>query len=167
MVLCNFWVVFTLLKQGSVCLCYNGTSRISRLTLQGDIIMRTSTFWPVLILALSSYAQAQTPSSAPPKLDKIEDVDTPITVTTKPGNERNITEKREGGRVTEATVKSGPSTYTVRANKLNSTALPGDAAGSANRGPLWTVKEFDIGKKKTKQREEDADDAPAPPPPKN
>ncbi|CAN7721333.1 hypothetical protein LJR289_005989 [Pseudoduganella sp. LjRoot289] len=130
--------------------------------------MRASTIWPVLILALSSYAQAQTPAAQPPKLDKIEEVDTPITVTTKPANERKVTEKREGGRVTEAKVKSGPSTYTVKPNSTTSTtALPGDASGgSANRGPQWTVMEFDIGKKKTKQKEgEAADDASAPPPP--
>jgi|EP01034_Spumella_vulgaris_P038739 hypothetical protein len=129
--------------------------------------MRASTIWPVLILALSSVAQAQTPSAAPPKLDKIEEVDTPITVTTKPANERKVTEKREGGRVTEAKVKSGPSTYTVKAqNTTSTTALPGDAAGSANRGPQWTVMEFDIGKKKTKQKEDEAaEETPAPPPP--
>lgn len=130
--------------------------------------MRASIIWPVLILALNSVAQAQTPSAAPPKLDKIEEVDTPITVTTKPANERKVTEKREGGQVTEAKVKSGPSTYTVKPKNTNSTtALPGDAAGSANRGPQWTVMEFDIGKKKTKQKEgEAADDTPAPPPAK-
>ncbi|KQW91771.1 hypothetical protein ASC94_16755 [Massilia sp. Root418] len=130
-------------------------------------MMRASIIWPVLVLALSSVAQAQTPSAAPPKLDKIEEVDTPITVTTKPANERKVTEKREGGRVTEAKVKSGPSTYTVKAqNTTSTTALPGDAAGQANRGPQWTVMEFDIGKKKTKQKEDEAaDDTPAPPPP--
>jgi hypothetical protein len=129
--------------------------------------MRASIIWPVLVLALSSVAQAQTPSAAPPKLDKIEEVDTPITVTTKPANERKVTEKREGGRVTEAKVKSGPSTYTVKPqNTTSTTALPGDAAGQANRGPQWTVMEFDIGKKKTKQKEDEAaDDTPAPPPP--
>ena len=128
--------------------------------------MRTSTIWPVLIFALCGVAQAQTPAATPPKLDKIEDVDTPITVTTKPAAERNISEKREGGRVTQATVKSGPSTYTVKPkDTASTTALPGDAAGSANRGPQWTVMEFDIGKKKTKQKEgEAAEDAPAPPP---
>ncbi|SFU27662.1 hypothetical protein [Pseudoduganella namucuonensis] len=128
--------------------------------------MRTSKIWPVLILALSGYAQAQTPS-APPKLDKIEEIDTPITVTNKTGDDRKISEQRDNsGRVTEAKVKSGPTTYSVKPkNTATSTALPGDAAGQANRGPQWTVMEFDIGKKKTKQKEDGAEDDTAPPPP--
>ncbi|MES2257908.1 MAG: hypothetical protein V4724_05285 [Pseudomonadota bacterium] len=127
--------------------------------------MRTSTTWPVLLLTLCIHAQAQSPAAAPPKLDKIEEIDTPITVTTKPASERKITEKREGGRVTEAKVKSGPSSYTIKPKSTIGTALPGDAAGSANRGPQWTVMEFDIGKKKTKQKGDEADDAASPPPP--
>jgi hypothetical protein len=67
--------------------------------------------------------------------------------------------------VVEAKVKSGPSTYTVRPNNPAGTALPGDAMGSANRGPQWTVMEFDIGKKKKKTTDEDgAADNAAPPP---
>lgn len=134
--------------------------------------MRLSTIWPVLILALSNAAWAQTqasaPSAAPPKLDKIDEIDTPITVTNKP-KEKAVNEKRDNsGRVTEAKIKSGPSTYTVKPkNTSTSTALPGDAAGMANRGPQWTVMEFDLGKKKTKQKEDEAEDnVPPPPPPK-
>lgn len=128
--------------------------------------MRPSTIWPVLLLTLSSAVQAQTPSAAPPKLDKIEDIDTPITVTNKNGKERPVSEKRDNsGRVTEVKVKSGSTSYTVKPpNTRTSTALPGDAAGQANRGPQWTVMEFDLGKKKTKQKDDEADDS-APPPP--
>jgi hypothetical protein len=137
---------------------------------RGDITMRLSTIWPVLILALSNaaMAQAQAPSDAPPKLDKIDEIDTPITVSNTP-KEKTVSEKRDNsGRVTEAKVKSGPSTYTVKPkNTTTSTALPGDAAGMANRGPQWTVMEFDLGKKKTKQKEDEGDDnVPPPPPPK-
>lgn len=129
--------------------------------------MRLSTIWPVLILALGNAAMAQTqaPSAAPPKLDKIDEIDTPITVTNKP-KEQAVTEKRDNsGRVTEVKVKSGPSSYTVKPkNTATSTALPGDAAGMANRGPQWTVMEFDIGKKKTTQKEGEAEDNVPPPP---
>jgi hypothetical protein len=130
---------------------------------------RTSTLLPALLLMLGVTAQAlaqSTPSQAPPKLEKIEEpVGDPITVTSKPA-ENKITEKREGGRVVEATVKSGPSTYTVRPNHPAGTALPGDAMGGANRGPQWTVMEFDIGKKKKKAADEDsAADTSAPPAP--
>lgn len=127
-------------------------------------MMRTSSLWPVLLLTLCAHiapAAAQTPSAAPPKLDKIEEVaDDPITVNAKPAKEKKITEKREGGRVTEATVRSGNSTYKVKPNTPAGSALPGDAMGSANRGPQWTVMEFDIGKKKKAPKESDSDDAP-------
>lgn len=127
--------------------------------------MRLSTIWPVLILALGNAAQAQAPSAAPPKLDKIDEIDTPITVTNKP-KEKAVNEKRDNsGRVTEVKVKSGPSSYTVKPNNTStSTALPGDAAGMANRGPQWTVMEFDLGKKKTKQKDDEGDDNTPPPP---
>ncbi|MCE3263226.1 MAG: hypothetical protein K0R43_2305 [Pseudoduganella sp.] len=71
------------------------------------------------------------------------------------------------GRVTEAKVKSGKSTYTVKPNTPAGSALPGDAAGSANRGPQWTVLEFDLLAKKKKRSAEEADkeDGPPPPPP--
>ena len=132
---------------------------------------RISPLWPALLLTLSAHtALAQSTSNqAPPKLEKIEEVaDDPITVTAKPAAESKITERRDNsGNVVEATVKSGPSTYTLRPNHPAGTALPGDALGSSNRGPMWTVKEFDLGKKKKKNPEEEAsdNDAPAPPPP--
>ncbi|NVE00997.1 hypothetical protein HUX62_23525 [Massilia sp. BJB1822] len=135
-------------------------------------MMRTSNICSLLFIALlghAAIASAQTtPSQAPPKLEKIEEVDNPVTVTANPDNEKKITEKREGGRVTEAKVKSGKSSYTLKPNTPVGTALPGDLAGRESRGAQWTVMEFDVAKKK-KQRSEDranaADEAPAPPPP--
>ncbi|MYM30962.1 hypothetical protein GTP58_21730 [Duganella sp. CY15W] len=124
----------------------------------------------VLLLTLVAHAAfaQSTPSQAPPKLEKIEEIaDDPITVTAKPGTEGKITEKRDNsGNVTEATVKSGPSTYTLRPNHPAGTALPGDALGGSNRGPQWTIMEFDIGKKKKKTTDEDsAPETNAPPSP--
>lgn len=129
---------------------------------------RTSILVPALLLTLGAHAAfaQSTPSQAPPKLEKIEEVaDDAITVTAKPTPEHKITEKRDNsGQVVEATVKSGPSTYTLKPNRPAGTALPGDAMGSANRGPQWTVMEFDIGKKKKKTTEEDGStDTTAPP----
>lgn len=131
-------------------------------------MMRTSLFLPAMLLTLAAHtAQAQQtpPAQTPPKLEKIEEVaDDPITVTSKPAVSSQITEKRDNsGNVVEATVKSGPSTYTLKPNHPVGTALPGDAM-SGNRGPQWTVMEFDLGKKKKKTAEEDgAADAGAPP----
>ena len=134
-------------------------------------MMRTSKFWQVLVLSLLAHAtsvSAQTPPSEPPKLEKLEEMtDAPITVTTQPGSgsEKKITEKREQGKVTEVKVKSGHSTYYLKPNTPAGSALPGDAVGSANRGPQWQVLEFDLGKKKKSQQEQDAADNAPPPPP--
>jgi len=136
---------------------------------------RTYSLWPALVLTLCAHAalaqqgQQKPPSDAPPQLEKIEEIgDDSITVTAKPAPERQITEKRDnGGRVTEVKVKSGPSTYTVRPANPTGTALPGDAVGSANRGPMWTVLEFDSKKKKKAAEDEGSSDTDAPPPPAN
>jgi hypothetical protein len=128
--------------------------------------MRAFPSWlafPLVLLAAGAAAQ----SAPPQQLERIEEVDNPVTVTAKPGTETKIVEKREGGRVTEAKVKSGKSTYTVKPNTPAGSALPGDAAGSANRGPQWTVLEFDLLAKKKKRSAEEAEkeDGPPPPPP--
>lgn len=136
---------------------------------------RSSLLWSALLLTLgahSAYAQStpaqSTPAQTPPKLEKIEDMgDDPVTVTSKQGQEKQITEHRDNsGNVTEATVKSGPSTYTLKPNRPVGTALPGDALSGNTRGPQWTVLEFDLGKKKKKTADEDsAPDSNTPPPP--
>lgn len=120
------------------------------------------------LLAFAAYANAQqTPSSAPPKLERIEEgSDTPITVTPPTSSQKKVTEKREGGRVTEVQVKSGGSTYTMKPNVPAGNAQPGDGQSSAIRAPQWTVMEFDFGKKKkTEQRDDETPAAPVPPPP--
>jgi hypothetical protein len=129
---------------------------------------RTSPLWPALILTLCAHtALAQNkPSETPPKLEKLEEVtDDGITVTAKPA-ETQISERRDNsGNVVETTVKSGPSTYTLRPNHPASTALPGDRTGGNLRGAQWTVMEFDLGQKKKKAPEEEAADTSTPPPP--
>ena len=123
----------------------------------------------ICLLAGAAYANAQqTPSSAPPKLERIEEgSDTPITVTPQTSGQHKITEKKEGGRVTEVQVKSGKSTYVMKPNVPAGNAQPGDAQSSAIRAPQWQVLEFDLGKKKknTEPREDDTPAAPVPPPP--
>ena len=130
-------------------------------------MMRISQFRQALALTLLAFAcaaGAQAPARTPP-LEKIEETaDAPITVTTKPESEKKITEKREQGKVTEVKVTTGKSTYYLKPNTPAGSAVPGDAVGSANRGPQWQVLEFDLGKKKKTQSEQDAADE-APPPP--
>ena len=122
----------------------------------------------ICLLAGAAYANAQqTPSSAPPKLERIEEgSDTPITVTPQTSGQHKITEKKEGGRVTEVQVKSGKSTYVMKPNVPAGNAQPGDAQSSAIRAPQWEVMQFNLGKKKkTEPREDDTPAAPVPPPP--
>ena len=121
------------------------------------------------LLAHASLAMAQqTPSQAPPKLEVIEEVtDTPITVTPPKSGGTKITEKKEGGRVTEIKVKTGKSSYTMKPNIPAGNAQPGDGQSSAIRAPQWTVLEFDLGKKKKTSKEDVPEPTPArvPPPP--
>ncbi|MBV7537899.1 hypothetical protein KW842_19185 [Duganella sp. sic0402] len=133
---------------------------------------RISPLWPALLLTLSAHAAfaQSTPSQAPPKLEKIEDVaDDAVTITSKQQqkSETQISEHRDNsGKVVETTVKSGPSTYTLRPSQPTGTALPGDRTAGPLRGAQWTVMEFDLGQKKKKTAEDEtpADNAPPPPP---
>lgn len=132
---------------------------------------RTSSVWKILMLGMlahASLAQAQqTPSSAPPKLERIEEgADTPITVTPGQKSGKKIVEKREGGRTTEVQVTTGKSSYTMKGTPPGAVSQPGDSG--ALRPPQWKVLEFDLFKKKQKQELDEAAaaaTAAAPPPP--
>jgi hypothetical protein len=132
-------------------------------------MLRTSTIWKTALLCLLAHAALaaaqNAPSSAPPKLERIEEgSDTPITVTAKPKSDKKITEKREQGRVTEVEVQSGKSHYIMKPNVPAGNAVPGDAQSGAIRAPQWKVLEFDMNAKKKKEKEEEAA-ASTPPPP--
>ena len=119
------------------------------------------------MVAASAFAQAQPkPSEAPPRLEVIEEgADAPVKVAPARSGGTKITEKKEGGRVTQATVKAGKSTYTMKPNVPVGNAQPGDALSSTVRAPQWTVLEFDLNGKKKNTDKEAVPDAPAPPPP--
>ena len=129
-------------------------------------MMRTSILRPLLVLSLAALMATAGAQQPPPKLERIEEPESSITVTPqKPDSERKVTEKREQGRVTEIKVKSGKSTYYLKPNSAAGSSLPGDAT-SAARTPQWKVMEFDLGSKKKKQKpEEAAESAPTPPAP--
>ena len=141
---------------------------------------RTTTVGKILLLGMLAYASLasaqqaqqsqqsqQPPSSAPPKLERIEEgTDTPITVTPQQRSGARINEKREGGRVTEVQVTTGKSSYTMKGAAPGAVAQPGDATGSTLRPPQWKVLEFDLSKKKQKEGEDaGAATVNAPPPP--
>ncbi len=109
-----------------------------------------------LILAAPLLASAQSkkdvPPPPPPQLEKLEDLGESELKLAKPETKNVKTvERKEGGKVTEVQVRSGPSTYTVKESK----APKGTQAGEANRAAQWTVMEFG-GKKETKEVESKA-----------
>jgi hypothetical protein len=135
---------------------------------------RTSSLWKILLLGMlahASLAQAQkTPSSAPPQLERVEEgSDTPITTVAPPqrGAKKQVTERRDGGQVSEVQITSGKSSYTMKANPPTTISQPADPASGSLRPPQWKVMEFDLfSKKKPKEGEEaEAATAVAPPPP--
>ena len=143
-------------------------------------MLRTSPLWKIIPLCLIAHAgsvfaqskPAETPprpSDAPPKLETIEPATPPrptINATPKSAARggTKITEKKEGGRVTEAKVQAGGSNYTMRPNTPAGNAQIGDVqSGNSIRPPQWTVLEFGPGKKKQTE-EAAAETADAPPP---
>jgi hypothetical protein len=142
-------------------------------TIKVNIMLRTSTCFTTLTLGLLVHAgiaaaQQQAPSEAPPKLERIEPgSDVPAT-TVEPRGRTKITEKKQGGVVTEVEVQSGKSHYVMRPNVPAGNAQPGDAQSSAIRPPQWQVLEFDLSGKKRKSVAAGVDEgaaASAPPPP--
>lgn len=144
---------------------------------------RSTSVWKFLLLgtlAHASLVQAQQaqqtpPAATPPKLERIEDgSDQPVTITPQQRGKQKVTEKREGGRVTEVQVTTGKSSYTMKAPTPGSVNDQADLTGSKLRPPQWKVLEFDLsGKKKQTDAEAAAAAAaaeapvlaPAPPPP--
>lgn len=103
-------------------------------------------------LSMSVLAQ-NTPSSAPPKMEKLEEApDSGITISKPEPAKGKMVEKRVNGKVTEVQVKSGKSSYVVKANPEVGNAPKGTVQGDANRAAQWTVLEFG-GKKESKEVE--------------
>lgn len=136
----------------------------------------SSPLWKFLSVCLLAHggaalAQQSPPAQAPaqqtpPVLERIEEgSDVPITVTPPKTGGARITEKREGGRVTEAKVKAGRSEYTMRPNTPAGNAQVGDAVSGNTRAPQWTVLEFDLNKKKNTEPADATGEGAVPPPP--
>jgi hypothetical protein len=133
---------------------------------------------PCLTLLLAAQAgsalaqQAAQPQStqnqAPPKLERVEP-GSDVPATTIPSRTRTqITERRDGGQVTEVEVNSSGSHYTMKPNNPPGNAVPGSNANSI-RAPQWKVGEFDLSGKRRAAAEAGtntpaAADVPPPPP---
>jgi uncharacterized protein involved in outer membrane biogenesis len=70
-----------------------------------------------------------------------------------PDSGKNITEKRQQGKVTEVKVKSGKSTYYLKPVDPAGSAMRGDGQSDEIRAAQWPVLEFDMGAKKKKAAE--------------
>ena len=142
-------------------------------TFKVNIMSRTSTCLQTLTLCLLAHAgfaaAQQPPSDKPPKLERIEP-GSDVPATTIPDRARTkITEKKQGGVVTEAEVQSSGSTYTIKPNAPPGSMEPSDP--NRLRPAEWKVLEFDLTKKR-KSAAAVADEAaaatadvPPPPPP--
>lgn len=135
--------------------------------------MRTSKefkFLPIVTLCIAAYAapllaaaQQPTDNAAPPQLQKLEEGEAPAITIRGSATDRNITQKREQGKVTSVKVKSGKSTYYVKPNTPAGSALPGDVQSDATRPAQWQVLEFDWNR--APNAKEEAQAAAVPPPP--
>lgn len=86
----------------------------------------------------------------PPTPEKLEEGAPPAIIIRKPDTAKQITEKRQQGKVTEVKVKSGNSTYYLIPVDPAGSALRGDGQSNEMRAAQWPVLEFDLGLKKKK-----------------
>lgn len=131
--------------------------------------MCTNKAWRLIIAGIAIQAISLAASAQqPPKLEKLEEGEAPAVTIRKPDQKSRIQEKRApGGKVTEVKVTTGGSSYVVKPNEPAGSAQPGDLQSNTIRPAQWEVKEFDLGRPKTKEQEEaQAADVPAPPPAK-
>lgn len=89
----------------------------------------------------------------PPVLEKLEEGEPPAITIRKPDTEKQITEKRQQGKVTEVKVKSGKNTYYLKPADPAGSALRGDGQSKLTRAAQWPVLEFDLGAGKEKAAE--------------
>lgn len=111
---------------------------------------------------LFSIAQ-DVPAPQPPGLETIEESEEPAITIRKPESEREITERREDGRVTEIKVRSGKSTYYLRPNDPPGNVMRGDAMSSPVRPAEWKVHRFDRAQPEAEERDDSLEPVPATP----
>ena len=130
-------------------------------TLFGQLIMHPIHLAFTLALCLAGTAAVAQPAPRAPSVPP-SDGAAPTAPPAEAGSEEEprtiVTEKRERGQVTGATVTRGNNTYHLRPNTQAGSAMPGDAQSSGNRAAQWQIFEFDW------QRDPDSKKAPAPPP---
>jgi hypothetical protein len=124
-----------------------------------------------LASCLPAVAQQAADQSAPPKLEKLEEIVTPAAGRSTAGgkqqqdDKQEITQTRErGGRVTEVKVKNGTTgTYYLKPNTPVGSAVPGDAQSDTTRPAQWRIFEFDWKRQQDKKAAAEQAAVPAPP----
>lgn len=106
-------------------------------------------------------ASTSSPSSAPPKMEKLDEGPESGVTIRKPDNPRKITEKKTNGKVTEINVKNSKSEYVLKPNEPAGATIRGEVQSNKVRGAQWKVMEFDLGQKKKSKKERDAENAAA------
>jgi len=101
----------------------------------------------------------------PPVLEKLDEGQPPeVTIRPTP-SQPTIIERRAQGKVTEAEVQTGSSTYIVKANDQPGSIQPGEGQSTATRVPQWKILEFDFGARKERpEPTQPSADVPPPPP---
>lgn len=116
------------------------------------------------IAAVPLFSIAQDgPAPQPPGLQAIEETEEPAITIRKPESEREITERRDNGRVTEIKVKSGKSTYYLHPNDPPGNVMRGDVMSDTVRPAEWKVHRFDRAKPKTEEGIDSSEPVPATP----
>jgi len=108
----------------------------------------------IATIPLFSLAQERV-APPPPQLQQLDEDEQPAITIRKPEVEREITERRENGRVTEVKVRSGRSTYYLHPNTPAGSAMPGDTQSDTVRPAEWVVHEFDLGRNKAEEKGEE------------
>lgn len=116
--------------------------------------MRLPSAWITVASALAACAMPLLVSAQqPPVMEKLEEGEPPAITISPPDTGKQITEKRQQGKVTEVKVKSGKSTYYLKPVDPAGSAMRGDGQSDEMRAAQWPVLEFDLGLKKKKAAE--------------
>ncbi|MDP3842374.1 MAG: DUF2782 domain-containing protein [Oxalobacteraceae bacterium] len=111
--------------------------------------MRLPSAWITVASALAACAMPLLVSAQqPPVMEKLEEGEPPAITISPPDTGKQITEKRQQGKVTEVKVKSGKSTYYLKPVDPAGSAVRGDGQSDEIRAAQWPVLEFDLGLKK-------------------
>jgi hypothetical protein len=116
-------------------------------------------FLSAALLSATASAQTSAPASAP-----ASEAESNVTIDKPRSTEPKVNEIRRDNKTTEVEVKTGKTTYTLKANPQAGNAQRGMLQGNQNSVARFNVMEFG-GKKAAKETPTPTKFTPAPPPP--